>query len=127
MRIQNEFTCFSGTTPRINRFVILSLPNCFPPLYLARNIESLQSSLDTEIKARSEAVRSKKKLEGDMADLEIQLAHANRQKSEFQRQVKEIANQVKEHEMQIDEVEREIDGHKGRFLFLLGRFLWHQC
>ena len=53
----------------------------------ARNIDSLQSSLDVEIKARSEAIRAKKKLEGDMADIEIQLAHATRQRTEFQRQV----------------------------------------
>ena len=50
----------------------------------ARNIDQLQNSLDVESKARSEAIRSKKKLEGEMADLEIQLAHSNRQKIEFQ-------------------------------------------
>merc|ERR1712179_823707 len=44
-----------------------------------RALESMQSTLDSESKARAEAIRQKKKLESDFNDLEIQLGHANRQ------------------------------------------------
>merc|ERR1711972_177837 len=44
-----------------------------------RALESMQTSMDSESKSRAEAIRQKKKLEGDFNDLEIQLGHANRQ------------------------------------------------
>merc|ERR1712168_877226 len=43
-----------------------------------RALESMQTTLDSESKARAEAIRQKKKLESDFNDLEIQLGHANR-------------------------------------------------
>merc|ERR1719215_2504097 len=39
--------------------------------------ENMQSALETEAKAKAEALRMKKKLEGDVGDLEIALDHAN--------------------------------------------------
>merc|ERR1712174_149600 len=53
-----------------------------------RALESMQTSLDSESKSRAEAIRQKKKLEGDFNDLEIQLGHANRQANLLQSQVK---------------------------------------
>ena len=44
----------------------------------ARSIESMQASLDVEIKARADAVRLKKKFETQLNDAELQLEHANR-------------------------------------------------
>ena len=41
-----------------------------------RALEATQVSLESESKNRSDAVRQKKKLEGDFDDLEVQLAHA---------------------------------------------------
>ena len=38
----------------------------------------MQASLDAEIKSRSDAVRAKKKLEGQLNDTEMQLDLANR-------------------------------------------------
>ena len=38
----------------------------------------MQASLDAEIKSRSDAMRLKKKLEGQLNDTEMQLDHANR-------------------------------------------------
>merc|ERR1712168_268345 len=43
-----------------------------------RALESMQTTLDSESKARAEAIRQKKKLESGFNDLEIQLGHANR-------------------------------------------------
>merc|ERR1711990_1149480 len=45
----------------------------------SRTIETIQAQLDSEVRSRTEAVRIKKKLEGDISDIEIQLAHATRQ------------------------------------------------
>ena len=55
----------------------------------------MQTTLDSESKARQEAVRIKKKMEGDINDLEIQLGHANRQAAEAQKQAKSIQSHVK--------------------------------
>ncbi|KAG8131874.1 hypothetical protein E2320_009777 [Naja naja] len=44
-----------------------------------RAMDSMQASLDAEAKARNEAVRLRKKMEGDLNEMEIQLSHANRQ------------------------------------------------
>ena len=55
----------------------------------------MQTTLDSESKARQEAVRMKKKMEGDLNDLEIQLGHATRQASEAQKNVKSSQAHVK--------------------------------
>ncbi|CBY39562.1 unnamed protein product [Oikopleura dioica] len=75
----------------------------------SRTVETIQSQLDTEIRSRSEAVRIKKKLEGDISDIEIQLAHANRQLNDAQRQNKDIMGQIKDAQMALDESERIYD------------------
>lgn len=43
-----------------------------------RVVESMQSTLDAEIRSRNDALRVKKKMEGDLNEMEIQLNHANR-------------------------------------------------
>uniref|UniRef100_A0A8B9Z2A7 Myosin heavy chain 4 n=1 Tax=Bos mutus grunniens TaxID=30521 RepID=A0A8B9Z2A7_BOSMU len=47
-----------------------------------RVVESMQSTLDAEIRSRNDALRIKKKMEGDLNEMEIQLNHANRQATE---------------------------------------------
>merc|ERR1712186_317079 len=61
-----------------------------------RALESMQTTMDSESKARAEAIRSKKKLEGDFNDLEIQLGHANRQAGEAQKQLKIVQSTLKD-------------------------------
>merc|ERR1712050_344724 len=61
-----------------------------------RALESMQTSLDSESKSRAEAIRQKKKLEGDFNDLEIQLGHANRQANEATKQAKMLQGAVKD-------------------------------
>ena len=51
-------------------------------------VESLQSSLDAEIRSRNEALRLKKKMEGDLNEMEIQLSHANRVAAEAQKNLR---------------------------------------
>ena len=79
-----------------------------------RVLEGIQSQLDAEIRARSEAVRLKKKMEGEISDLEIQLAHANRQFSDASRANKDIAGQIKDVQMSIDDSDRQADDIKVR-------------
>ena len=47
-----------------------------------RVVESMQSTLDAEIRSRNDAIRLKKKMEGDLNEMEIQLNHANRMAAE---------------------------------------------
>ena len=75
----------------------------------SRTVESIQSQLDAEIRSRSDAVRTKKKLEGDISDLEIQLAHANRMLTDAGRANKDIMAQIKDTQIHLDESERHAD------------------
>merc|ERR1711936_214892 len=54
----------------------------------ARAMESMQASLETEQKAKAEALRIKKKLEGEINELEIALDHANKANNEAQKSIK---------------------------------------
>lgn len=53
-----------------------------------RVVDSLQTSLDAETRSRNEALRLKKKMEGDLNEMEIQLSHANRVAAEAQSHLK---------------------------------------
>merc|ERR1711887_137533 len=74
-----------------------------------RALESMQTSMDSESKARAEAIRQKKKLEGDFNDLEIQLGHANRQASDASKNVKVLQSQLKDNIAKFDEAERRAE------------------
>jgi len=54
----------------------------------ARAMDSMQASLESEQRAKAEALRIKKKLEGDINELEIALDHANKANSEAQKSIK---------------------------------------
>merc|ERR1711920_359862 len=74
-----------------------------------RALESMQTSLDSESKSRAEAIRQKKKLEGDFNDLEIQLGHANRTAQESQKQVKLLQSSIKDAVAKFDDSERRCE------------------
>ena len=46
---------------------------------MQKTVESIQTDLDNELTLRQQAVRAKSKLEADLADIEVQLGHANHQ------------------------------------------------
>jgi chromosome segregation ATPase len=69
-------------------------------------VESLQASLDAETRARNEALRLKKKMEGDLNDLELQLGHATRQAMEAQAATRLLQAQLKEEQAGRDEEQR---------------------
>ncbi|MBN3299197.1 MYH7B protein, partial [Amia calva] len=72
-----------------------------------RSIEALQSALDAETKSKMEAMRLKKKMEGDLNEMEIQLGHASRQAIEAQKNMRVQQAQVKELQVQVDELTQE--------------------
>merc|ERR1712226_1024715 len=71
-----------------------------------RAVESMQSTLDSEIRARGEAIRIKKKMESDFNDHEIQLGHANRQCTEAQKALKAVQGQNKDLQVAVDDSQR---------------------
>lgn len=60
-----------------------------------RIVETMQNALDSEIRSRNEAIRIKKKMEGDLNEMEIQLSHANRLAAETQKHLRNVQGQLK--------------------------------
>merc|ERR1712177_175647 len=61
-----------------------------------RAMDSLQASLEAESRAKSEALRIKKKLESDINELEIALDHANKANSEAHKSIKRYQGQLRD-------------------------------
>merc|ERR1712241_681663 len=55
---------------------------------MGKALEGMQSAVETEAKGKAEALRMKKKLEGDVIDLDCSLEHANAANAETQRNIK---------------------------------------
>ncbi|XP_043936259.1 myosin-4-like [Protopterus annectens] len=71
-----------------------------------RVVESMQSTLDSEIRSRNDALRLKKKMEGDLNEIEIQLSHANRQATEAQKHLRTVQGQLKDAQLHLDDAVR---------------------
>merc|ERR1719290_331548 len=69
----------------------------------SRALDGMQLALETETKAKVEALRMKKKLESDVIDLGIALEHANAANAESQRNIKKYHQQVREVQQKIEE------------------------
>merc|ERR1712072_617539 len=72
----------------------------------ARAMESMQASLETEQGAKAEALRIKKKLEGEINELEIALDHANKANNEALKSIKRYQGQLREAEVHYEEAAR---------------------
>ncbi|XP_032065112.1 myosin-1B-like isoform X3 [Thamnophis elegans] len=68
-----------------------------------RVIESMQSTLDAEIRSRNDALRIKKKMEGDLNEMEIQLSHANRQGAEALKNLRNTQGLLKDTQLHLDD------------------------
>ncbi|XP_035769160.1 myosin-6-like [Neolamprologus brichardi] len=77
-----------------------------------RTVDTLQSSLEAETRSRNEALRLKKKMEGDLNEMEIQLSQANRQAAEAQKQLKAVHAHLKDTQLQLDDSVRANDDLK---------------
>ncbi|KAM6118724.1 myosin-1B isoform 3-T3 [Phoenicopterus ruber ruber] len=71
-----------------------------------RVVDSMQSTLDSEIRSRNEALRLKKKMEGDLNEIEIQLSHANRQAAEAQKNLRNTQGVLKDTQIHLDDALR---------------------
>ncbi|XP_064890540.1 myosin-1B-like [Columba livia] len=71
-----------------------------------RIVESMQSTLDAEIRSRNEALRLKKKMEGDLNEMEIQLSHANRQAADAQKNLRNAQGVLKDTQIHLDDALR---------------------
>merc|ERR1711994_368101 len=71
-----------------------------------RAMASMQASLETEQGAKAEALRIKKKLEGEINELEIALDHANKANNEAQKSIKRYQGQMRESECALAEESR---------------------
>merc|ERR1711994_216936 len=72
----------------------------------ARAMDSMQASLESEQRSKAEALRIKKKLEGDINELKIALDHANKANSEAQKSIKRYQGQLRESECAYEEESR---------------------
>merc|ERR1712177_112647 len=72
-----------------------------------RAMDSLQASLEAESRAKSEALRIKKKLESDINELEIALDHANKANSEAHKSIKRYQGQLRDVEGLYEEETRQ--------------------
>uniref|UniRef100_A0A8D0FIA6 MYH1B protein n=1 Tax=Strix occidentalis caurina TaxID=311401 RepID=A0A8D0FIA6_STROC len=71
-----------------------------------RVVESMQSTLDAEIRSRNEALRLKKKMEGDLNEIEVQLSHANRVAAEAQKNLRNTQGVLKDTQIHLDDALR---------------------
>uniref|UniRef100_A0A8C6FYF9 Myosin heavy chain 4 n=1 Tax=Moschus moschiferus TaxID=68415 RepID=A0A8C6FYF9_MOSMO len=71
-----------------------------------RVVESMQSTLDAEIRSRNDAIRLKKKMEGDLNEMEIQLNHANRMAAEALKNYRNTQAILKDTQIHLDDALR---------------------
>ena len=69
----------------------------------SKALDSMQSALETEAKGKAEALRMKKKLEADAADLGLALEHAIAGNAETQTTIKKYALQVRDAQAKVDD------------------------
>merc|ERR1739838_708100 len=69
----------------------------------AKGLDSMQAALETEAKGKAEALRMKKKLEADAADLGLALEHAIAGNAETQNTIKKYQLQVRDAQAKVDD------------------------
>merc|ERR1712109_64831 len=69
-------------------------------------IDGMQTALEGESKGKAEALRMKKKLEADVAELETSLEHANAANQETQKAIKKYHNQIRDAQSRLEEEQR---------------------
>jgi len=69
---------------------------------MGKALEGMQSAVETETKGKAEALRMKKKLEGDVLDLDCSLEHANAANAETQRNIKTYQLSLREAQAKLE-------------------------
>lgn len=98
----------------------------------------MQASLEAESKGKAEAIRQKKKLEGDITEIEIGLDHANRNNVDLQKNnmrlqndIEELLGQVENEHRQREEMQEALAAADRRVVLVMGemeeiRASWEQ-
>merc|ERR1712088_1143130 len=73
---------------------------------MTKAIENMQSAVETESKAKAEALRMKKKLETDVLDLESNLERANAANADTQRTIKSYQLNLREARTLLEQADR---------------------
>merc|ERR1719499_2562542 len=73
---------------------------------MTKGMENMQSAVETESKAKAEALRMKKKLETDVLDLDSNLERANAANADTQRSIKNYQLQLREAQAKLEEQQR---------------------
>merc|ERR1719225_2553154 len=79
---------------------------------MAKAIEGMQSAVESESKAKAEALRMKKKLENDVLDLESNLERANAANADTQRVIKNYQHSLREAQAKLEEQQRVIKNYQ---------------
>merc|ERR1719369_1521676 len=69
----------------------------------------MQTALEQETKGKAEAIRMKKKLEGDVGELELALENANAANQDIQRSIKNYHQSIRESQAKLEEEQRAKD------------------
>merc|ERR1712024_249357 len=69
---------------------------------MGKALESMQAAVEAEAKGKAEALRMKKKLEGDVLDLDCSLEHANAANAETQRTIKTYQTSLREAQAKLE-------------------------
>ena len=62
---------------------------------MTKALDNMQGTLESECKAKAEVMRTRKKLEADVLDLETSLDHANITNTEHQRTIKGLVQNLR--------------------------------
>merc|ERR1711994_326306 len=68
--------------------------------------DAMQSALEQESRGKAEALRMKKKLEGDVSELDTALEHANAANQETQKTIKKYHQQIRESQQKLEDEQR---------------------
>ncbi|XP_053645278.1 myosin heavy chain, muscle isoform X2 [Cherax quadricarinatus] len=78
-------------------------------------MDSMQASLESEAKAKAEALRVKKKLESDINELEIALDHSNKAYVDLQKSLKKLQNEYKDTQLRVEEEQRVASEYREQY------------
>ena len=69
---------------------------------MTKALDNMQGTLESECKAKAEVMRTRKKLEADVLDLETSLDHANIANTEHQRTIKGLVQNLRDVNLRMD-------------------------
>merc|ERR1719249_555643 len=73
---------------------------------MSKAIDGMQAAFEAESKGKAEAQRMKKKLEADIAELEMCLEHANSTNLETQKSIKKYQTQIRDCQAKLEDEQR---------------------